>query len=131
MVVELRSKIFEAIESSKDKGTTLMHGLKSSISAIAVHPKKSILAIAGAEGFIILWDYIKKGDPIAHQYEQYNPKDSKAIDSKGKGAQDSDLNKIFTVMEFTPDGNELLVGQRDGKIQVVDPISGQYKKLTQ
>lgn len=69
MVVELRSKIFEAIESSKDKGTTLMHGLKSSISAIAVHPKKSILAIAGAEGFIILWDYIKKGDPIAHQYE--------------------------------------------------------------
>lgn len=42
-----------------------MHGLKSNIAAIAVHPKKSILAIAGAEGFIILWDYIKKGDPIA------------------------------------------------------------------
>lgn len=65
MVVQLKSRIFEAIESSKDKGETLMHGLKSNISAIAVHPKKSILAIAGAEGFIILWDYIKKGDPIA------------------------------------------------------------------
>lgn len=65
MVVQLKSRIFEAIESSKDKGETLMHGLKSAISAIAVHPKRSILAIAGAEGFIILWDYIKKGDPIA------------------------------------------------------------------
>jgi WD40 repeat protein len=57
--------MFEAIESSKDKGETLMIGLKSSIAALAVHPKKSILAIAGAEGFIILWDYIKKGDPLA------------------------------------------------------------------
>ena len=46
-----------------------MHGLKSSISAIAVHPSQPILAIAGAEGFIILWDYVKKGDPIAFQFE--------------------------------------------------------------
>lgn len=43
-----------------------MHGLKSSISAIAVHPTRTLLAIAGAEGFIILWDYVKKGDPIVH-----------------------------------------------------------------
>jgi len=93
-----------------------MHGLKSSISAIAVHPKKSILAIAGAEGFIILWDYIKKGDPIAFQFEQYT-RDTKAGDGKGKlSKEESDLNKIFTVMEFTPDGSELLIGQRDGKI---------------
>jgi len=69
MVVQLKSRIFEAIESSKDKGETLMHGLKSSISAIAVHPSQPILAIAGAEGFIILWDYVKKGDPIAFQFE--------------------------------------------------------------
>jgi len=60
MVIQLKSKIFEAIESSKYKGETLMWGLKSSISAVAVHPKKSILAIAGSEGFIILFDYVKK-----------------------------------------------------------------------
>lgn len=116
MIVQLKSRIFEAIESSKDKGETLMHGLKSNIAAIAVHPKKSILAIAGAEGFIILWDYIKKGDPIAFQFENYQ-RDSKIGDNKGKSSkEDSDLNKIFTVMEFTPDGSELLIGQRDGKI---------------
>jgi WD40 repeat protein len=60
MVVQLKSRIFEAIESSKDKGETLMHGFESSIAAIAVHPKKTTLAIAGAEGFIILWDYAKR-----------------------------------------------------------------------
>lgn len=41
MVIQLTSSIFEAIESSKDKGTLLMGGIKSSISAIAVHPKKT------------------------------------------------------------------------------------------
>lgn len=107
-----------------------MHGLKSNISAIAVHPKKSVLAIAGAEGFIILWDYIKKGDPIAFQFEQYT-RDTKLMGDK-KGAKDGkDLNKIFTVMEFTPDGSELLIGQSDGEIKVVDPITAKYKKLTQ
>lgn len=48
-----------------------MHGIKSSISAIAVHPHKSLLAIAGAEGFIIIYDYMQKGDAKIHQYEQY------------------------------------------------------------
>ncbi len=113
-----------------------MHGLKSSISAIAVHPTRTLLAIAGGEGFIILWDYVKKGDPIAYQFENYTRDTSKPADvSAGgkKGAnekEERDVNKIFTTMEFTPDGTELLVGQRDGKISVIDPISAKYKKLT-
>jgi WD40 repeat protein len=74
IVCQLKSRIFEAIESSKNKGENLLTGLKSSIAAIAVHPKKSILAIAGAEGFIILWDYIKKGDPISFQFEKFENK---------------------------------------------------------
>ena len=58
-VVQLKSSIFEAI-ASQDKGETLITGLQSSITAIAVPPKKPTLAIAGADGFIILWDYLKK-----------------------------------------------------------------------
>jgi hypothetical protein len=52
--------MFEAIESSKDRGETLMKGNVYNIAAIAVHPKKPILAIAWASGYIILWDYEKK-----------------------------------------------------------------------
>ena len=67
----LQSSIFEEIEPAKKKGETIFHGLKSAVSAIAVHPKKPILAIAGAEGFVLLWDYIKKGDPILNNYEHF------------------------------------------------------------
>lgn len=107
-----------------------MIGFKSTISAIAVHPKKPILAIAGAEGFIILWDYIKKGDPTSYQFVEYSRNTNLVTDAKGGKKDDSD-NKIFTVIEFTPDGNELLVACRDGKIHVVDPVTGKFIKLTQ
>ena len=49
-----------------------------------MHPKKPLLAIAGAEGFIIIWDYIKKGDPIIYQFESYT-KDNKTTDIKKGG----------------------------------------------
>ena len=40
-----------------------MVGVKSSISAIAVHPHKPLLAIACSEGFVLIYDYMQKGDP--------------------------------------------------------------------
>lgn len=47
LVCMLASSIFEEIEPAKRKGYTIFHGLKSSVKAIAVHPKRPILAIAG------------------------------------------------------------------------------------
>ena len=135
MVVQLKSTIFEAIDKNKKRGQTLMVGIKSSISAIAVHPHKSLLAIAGAEGFIIIYDYMQKGDPKIHQYEQYT-KDTRekkveqapsqgakgkkgeesAADQKNDEKEKSQRNKVFTTLEFTPQGDELLVGQANGII---------------
>jgi WD40 repeat protein len=88
MVVQLQSSIFEAIEKKDKKGQTLMHGIKSTITAIAVHPKKPVLAIAGGEGFVILWDYLKKDKPEGYNYEDYSrdtrgkDKDARRIDVK-------------------------------------------------
>ena len=70
------------------------------MSAIAVHPKKSILAIAGSEGFVLLWDYVKKGDKLLDNYEYFRRDHTKDKDSKVS----------FTSMAFTPDGDELLIG---------------------
>ena len=75
-----------------------MHGIKSAISAIAVHPTMPYLAIAGADGFILLWNYMKKGDPISN-YENFN---------REKADKYGDF-RFFTCMEFTPDGTEILV----------------------
>ena len=94
----LQSSIYEEIDPAKKKGHTIFHGLKSSISAIAVHPKKPILAIAGSEGFVLLWDYMKKGDPLFHNYE-FIPKDPKPIVPPkpiriGAGATDSVAGRV-------------------------------------
>ena len=95
-----------------------MHGIKSNVSAIAVHPFKTLLAIAGADGFILLWDYIKKGDPISN-YENF-----------GKEKQDKRSGfRFFTCIEFTPDGNEILVAQHNGDIRVMDAETVQFKKM--
>jgi len=108
LICMLQSSLFEEIEPSKKKGYTIMHGIKSAISAIAVHPTQSILAIAGSDGFILLWDYIKKGDPISN-YENFNKELKKGEDFK-----------YFTAIEFTPDGNEILVATYNGDIKLMD-----------
>ena len=125
MVVELNSQIFEAIEPQKKKGTTLFAGLRSSIAAIAVSPVDTILAIAGKEGYIILWNYIKKGDPIAHNYANY----SGGNRGSGKDAKKKDGNKArYTCITFTPDGSELIVCDAAGEIKVMDMKTSQFKE---
>ena len=119
MICMLESKLFEEIEPAKKKGSTIMHGIKSAISAIAVHPRQPILAIAGAEGFILLWDYLKKGDAISN-FEYFRKEDSNNKNPDGK---------IFTRIEFTTDGSEILVAQTNGEIKILDSQTGHWKKL--
>ena len=70
LICSLQSSLFEEIKAPTKRGHTLMAGIASGVCGIAVHPKDSILAIAGAEGFVLLWDYRKKGDPVSN-YECY------------------------------------------------------------
>ena len=75
---------------------------------------------------MLFWDYQKKGDPILNNYELYKKEDSKEKESK---------KNFYTTMAFTPDGDELLIGQTNGIIQVMDAVEGpnygRYKKLSQ
>ena len=71
-----------------------MAGIASGICGISVHPKDTILAIAGAEGFVLLWDYMKKGDPTSN-FEMYNKEEPSHKPGDGR---------IFTAIEYTPDG---------------------------
>ena len=76
---------------------------------------------------------MKKGDPILHNYDLFRKGEDSSKDKNeagGKGAQ------LFTTMVFTPDGDELLIGQSNGVIQVMDATignatSGTYKKYSQ
>jgi len=127
VVVQLKPTIFEDIDTSKKKGTTLMNGIKSAISAIAVHPTKPIIAAAGSDGFIIFWDYLNKGDLVGNQYEFFNPKENR--DDKADGDK-KNPQAFFTAMTFTPNGEDLLVGDYKGYIKIVDPVEFKFKKMS-
>jgi len=60
MVCMLQSTIFEEIDPHKKQGLPIFQGLKSQVAALAIHPHDPILAIAGSEGYILLWNYIDK-----------------------------------------------------------------------
>lgn len=119
LVCKLWSSIFEEIDPQKKKGELIFNGLKSAIAAIAVHPKKPIVAIAGVEKFVLFWDYQKKGDPFLYNFELFRKEENKEKDQK---------QYAFTTMSFTADGEELLIGQSNGSIYVMDANNGQYKK---
>lgn len=105
LVNMLQSTLFEEINGAKNKLRPIFTGLKSSVVALAVHPKLPMLAIAGQEGFILLWDYLKKDNPHTHNYDLYNRKEEL---KEGGGKEQKER---FTVMTFTPDGSELLIGK--------------------
>jgi len=46
MVAELKATMYEAIDANSKRGATIMMGLKSAVSAIAVHPTMPYLAVA-------------------------------------------------------------------------------------
>ena len=82
-----------------------------SINAIAVHPKEPWLAIAGSNGFVLLWDYLKK-EMILHNYKAFE-------------------KEVPTTMAFTPDGDELLIGYTNATISVLEPHNDLQKKVEQ
>lgn len=108
-----------------------MTGIKSAISAIAVHPKKKLIAAAGSEGFIVFWDYEKCGELVFNQYEHFNPKERENTrDRDENGGEKQGPQAFFTAMCFTPNGDDLLVGDYKGVIRIVDPTNAEYKKTS-
>jgi hypothetical protein len=80
-----------------------------------VHPHKPIVAIAGAEGFVLFWDFIDRVTMPNQNYELY--KKDGASDSKGP---------VHTCMVFTPDGEELIIGHgsHSNTLALMDPNTG-------
>ena len=57
-----------------------------------------------------MWDYLKKEDPEGN-YNFLSNEDSNTKYSDGK---------VFTAIQFTPDGSEILVAMYNGEIKIMD-----------
>lgn len=79
-----------------------------------------------------------------YQFEQFNlakkseqpvttEKDGKVKkgDEPGANKEKKEQKKLFTCIEFTPQGDELLVAKANGCIEIIDPETGKYKNLQQ
>ena len=109
LICSLKSDIFEAIKGSpENRGYTLMCGINSSICGVAVHPHEPLVAIAGSDGFILLWNYERRQDEPKRNFEHIQKDDSSKID------------EVFCSIEWVPDGSEILVGKHNGIIAVMD-----------
>ena len=62
VIAELKSNMFEALEKNQKKGKTIWYGVKSPVSAIAVHPNVPVIAVATDDGFIGIYDYLNHFD---------------------------------------------------------------------
>lgn len=58
VVSRIEATMFQEIDRKKKRGTTLMRGVKAAISAIAVHPTVSLIAVAQDDGWIGIYDYM-------------------------------------------------------------------------
>lgn len=109
LITSLKSDIFEAIKSSgESRGYTLMCGIKSSICGVAVHPHEPLVAIAGSDGFVLLWNYEHRQDEPKRNFEHIQKDDGNKVD------------EVFCSIEWVPDGSEILVGKYNGIIAVMD-----------
>jgi len=127
--------MYEAIEKSDKKGKTIWSGNKKPVSAIAVHPHVSIIAIATDDGFIGIFDYMnnfdrksvvhipmeeKKDDKGSSGNEKLKLKSHMTPEERAAEREKQLKNRIVTCMEFTPTEGELLVGLVTGEIKIID-----------
>lgn len=91
-----------------------MAGINSSICGVAVHPTQPIVAIAGYDGFVMLWNYDRLDDDPKRNYDRV------PIDKTTN-------QNIFHSIAFVPDGSEILIGRRDCKIDVIDSATAGFK----
>jgi cilia- and flagella-associated protein 251 len=144
VIAEFKSTMFEAIETKDKQSKTIMYGIKSPISAIAVHPNQSIIAVASDDGFIGIYDYLnnferkalnhinidqKKDEKLSSQPTK--PKSQMTKEELAAEKKRAAMNRVVTCMEFTPNEGELLIGLSKGEIKIIDGDSFQIKKLPQ
>jgi WD40 repeat protein len=144
MIAELKATMYEAIETSEKQSKTLWSGVKSPVSAIAVHPHLTIIAIATDDGWIGIYDYMnnfdrksyihipledKKEDRGAAAGEKPKLKPHMTPEERALEREKQLKNRVVTCMEFTPTEGELLVGLVTGEIKVIDGEDFQLVEL--
>jgi WD40 repeat protein len=111
VIQRCRARQFENIGEDQ-RGEIIIDSVKETFKCIAVHPTLPYLAIAGTNKFFNIWNYLTK-EKIDIEYSQ---------DSADPSA-----------MEYTPDGECLIVGYSNGNVRFLNldapDLEQQHAKL--
>lgn len=101
VIQKCRAQEFEAVHKKDPRDDIILDSVKKSIKCIAVNPniQDPYLAVAGEDGFFMMWNYeTKESMPIDYQDGSVEP----------------------TCMEYTPDGQCLIVGYATGLVRFLE-----------
>ena len=145
-IAELKASMYEAIDKNERKAKTLWSGIKSPVSAIAVHPTMSVIAVATDDGFIGIYDYLnnfenksylpipmeeKKDDKAGGKDEKPKAKAHMTPEERAALREKLAKSRLITCMEFTPIDGDLLVCLNTGEIKLVDGQDFKLVPMTQ
>lgn len=125
-IIKLKSTQFEEVPPVGDaekfvQGETLVKGMKYPVNAIAVHPKKFLIAVAGGKqeesSYIHIWNYRTR------LRKKYNLAGEKKILDEHKSQP--------SCMEFSPNGEFLCVGFSNGAFLLLDSENINKEKQVQ
>ena len=125
-IIKLKSVQFEEIppvgeEESFVQGETIVKGMRYPVNAVAVHPKKPLIAVAGGKyeefSYIYVWNYrtrLRKKFPLVGNKKILDDHKSQPL-----------------CMEFSPNGEFLCVGFSNGSFLLLDSENINREKQVQ
>lgn len=120
-----------------------MYGIKSPISAIAVHPRTEVIAVASEDGLIVIYDYMdnfaiksinnipmegKKDEKQSAFPKKPMNKSQMTPEQRAAEKEYREKNRVVSCMEFTPEG-ELLIGTTRSEIKIIEETEDNKYKL--
>ena len=115
-IVGVESCVFDEVRPEDRRGTLLMQGMTETISYVACHPSRSLVAFASHNGSLQIWDYDTK---LLMNLREFNNKDVLLAAKANSAASRLEARNYLRpqCVAFEPNGEFIAVGFTSGHVK--------------